>query len=172
MFQAGTCFKLETKPERNARACFDWRRWVIPENFVVLVQILVLWAQLLSLPSAWLTRTTGSSKPSLQTIIYSHYEHRPASYLVCCVLGTGVLNLHQHVGMQEVGGDHVRNKRRGLFLEDCSHDVVSYVPLPLELERQRGRRCISRSTRFHFVAVSLRRHIWKQQRNLRVFRDT
>lgn len=35
--------------------------------------------------------------------------------------------------MQEVGGDHVRDERRVLFLEDNRHDVVANVPLPLEL---------------------------------------
>lgn len=60
-------------------------------------------------------------------------------YLIHCVLRAGVLNLHQHVSMQEIGGDHVRNKWRGLFLEDCSHDVISYVPFPLELNKQRGK---------------------------------
>lgn len=70
-------------------------------------------------------------------LIYS-YKRRPGLYLVRCVLCTGVLNLHQHVSMQEVGGDHVWNKRCGLFLEDCSHDVIPYVPFPLELKKQRG----------------------------------
>lgn len=63
--------------------------------------------------------------------------HWSGSYLVCCVICTRVLNLHQHISMQEVGGDHVWNKRCGLFLEDCSHNVISYVPFPLKLRRQR-----------------------------------
>lgn len=70
-------------------------------------------------------------------VIYSD-EHRSGLYLVRCVLCTGVLNLHQHVSMKEVRGDHIWNKRRGLFLEDGSHNVISYVPFPLELKKQRG----------------------------------
>lgn len=61
-------------------------------------------------------------------------QRRPGLYLVCCVLRAGVLNLHQHVRVQEIGGDHVRNERRGVFLEDCGHNVISYVPFPLELK--------------------------------------
>lgn len=36
--------------------------------------------------------------------------------------------------MQEVGGDHVGDKRCGLFLEHHRHDVISYVAFPLELK--------------------------------------
>ena len=36
--------------------------------------------------------------------------------------------------MQEVGGDHVGDERRGLFLEHERHNVVSYVAFPLELK--------------------------------------
>ncbi len=36
--------------------------------------------------------------------------------------------------MQEVGGDHVWDKRRGLFLEHHRHDVISYVSFPLQLK--------------------------------------
>ena len=80
----------------------------------------------------------------LQTLFWSYYRAassphtNPGSYLVCCVLRAGVLNLHQHISVQEIWGDHVWNKRCGLFLEDCGHDVVSYVPFPLELKKQRG----------------------------------
>lgn len=56
-------------------------------------------------------------------------------YLVCCVLCTWVFNLHQHISVQKVGGNHVRDKRRGFFLEDCSHNVVSYVSFSLELRK-------------------------------------
>lgn len=53
--------------------------------------------------------------------------------LVCSVFSTRVLHLHQYIRMEEVGGDHVRHKGGGVFLEDRRHDVISYVPLPLEL---------------------------------------
>lgn len=59
---------------------------------------------------------------------------RPGLYLVRCVLCAWILSLHQHIRMQEVGGNHVWNKWCGLLLEDCSHNVISYVPFPLELE--------------------------------------
>ena len=38
--------------------------------------------------------------------------------------------------MKEVRRDHVRNKRRILFLEYNSDDVVAYVPLPLQLQSE------------------------------------
>lgn len=57
-------------------------------------------------------------------------------YLVRCVVRARVLCLHQDIRMQEVGGDHVWNKGCRVFLEDCSHDVISYVSFPLQLRRQ------------------------------------
>jgi len=45
----------------------------------------------------------------------------------------GAFHLHHDVGVQEVGGDHVWDKWRVLFLEDDCHDVIANVPLPLEL---------------------------------------
>lgn len=58
---------------------------------------------------------------------------------VCCHLvggavGAALLHLHQDEGVQEVGGDHVGDKRRGLFLEHQRHDVIPYVAFPLELK--------------------------------------
>lgn len=59
-------------------------------------------------------------------------------YLVCCVISTWVFHLHQDVRVQKIGGDYVWDKWRGFLLEDRSHDIVSYVPLPLKLSRQEG----------------------------------
>lgn len=55
-------------------------------------------------------------------------------YLVAGDVTDGVLHLHHHEGVEEVGGDHVRDEGRGLLLEHHRHDVVSYVTFPLELE--------------------------------------
>ena len=60
-------------------------------------------------------------------------------HLVHGVFRAWVLDLHQYVGMQEVGGDHVRDERSGIFLEDGRHNVISYVSFPLELWKQRRR---------------------------------
>lgn len=74
-------------------------------------------------------------------------------YLVCRVLRTWVLHLHQHIGMQEVGGDNVRNERCGLLLEDGSHDVVSYVPFPLELKETA--KCLCQIRHFTLTAKAV-----------------
>ena len=56
------------------------------------------------------------------------------THLVEGAVGAPALGLHHHVGMQEVGRNHVRHKRRVLVLEDHSHDVVANVSLPLQLK--------------------------------------
>jgi len=58
------------------------------------------------------------------------------AHLIGDIWGACVLHLDHHVGVQEVGGDHVRNEGRVLLLEHHRHDVISYVPLPLQLERK------------------------------------
>lgn len=55
------------------------------------------------------------------------------SYLVGGVVTAGFLHLHQDEGMEEVGGDHVGDKRCGLFLKHHGNNVVSYVAFPLQL---------------------------------------
>lgn len=55
------------------------------------------------------------------------------THLVEGAIGAPTLGLHHHVGVQEVGRNHVRHKRRVLVLEDHSHDVVANVSLPLQL---------------------------------------
>lgn len=55
------------------------------------------------------------------------------THLVEGPVGAPALGLHHHVGVQEVGRNHVRHKRRVLILEDHSHDVVANVSLPLQL---------------------------------------
>lgn len=59
---------------------------------------------------------------------------RALLYLVGGVVRARLLHLHQDEGVQEVGGDHVGDERRGLFLEHHRHDVISYVAFPLELK--------------------------------------
>ncbi|PWA20453.1 hypothetical protein CCH79_00003588, partial [Gambusia affinis] len=70
------------------------------------------------------------------------WERRPKRRNVfsCCnrhLTTQRVLNLHQNVGVQEVGGDHVWDKRCGLFLEDRGHNIISNVSFPLELWRRK-----------------------------------
>lgn len=53
--------------------------------------------------------------------------------LVGDVVRARVLHLHHHVGVQEVGLDHVGHKGSVLLLEHNGDDVVAYVSLPLQL---------------------------------------
>lgn len=53
--------------------------------------------------------------------------------LVGDVVRARVLHLHHHVGVQEVGLDHVGHKGSVLLLEHDGDDVVAYVSLPLQL---------------------------------------
>lgn len=59
-------------------------------------------------------------------------------YLVEGALSAPLLQLHHHEGVEEVGGDHVGDKRCVLVLEDDGHDVVADVTLPLQLWGQVG----------------------------------
>lgn len=54
-------------------------------------------------------------------------------YLVGCGVCIGVLHLHHNVGVQEIGGNHVWDERRVLFLKDNCHNVIANVSLPLQL---------------------------------------
>lgn len=56
--------------------------------------------------------------------------------LVGDIVRTCVLHLHHHIRVQEVGLDHIWYERRILLLENDGHDVVAYVPLPLQLESE------------------------------------
>lgn len=56
------------------------------------------------------------------------------TYLVGDVIRTGIIRLHHHVRMQEVGLNHVWNKRRVLLLKHDGYNVVAYVSLPLQLD--------------------------------------
>lgn len=53
--------------------------------------------------------------------------------LVCGVICSRVFHLNQNKGMEEIGSDHVRHKRCGLLLKNCSHNVIPNVTLPLDL---------------------------------------
>lgn len=55
------------------------------------------------------------------------------THLVEGAVGPPALSLHHHVGMQEVGCDHVGHKGCVLILEDHSDDVIPDVSLPLQL---------------------------------------
>lgn len=55
------------------------------------------------------------------------------THLVEGAVGPPTLGLHHHIGVQEVGRDHVRHKGRVLVLEDHGDDVIPDVPLPLQL---------------------------------------
>lgn len=55
------------------------------------------------------------------------------TYLVEGTIRAAPLCLHHHVGVQKVGCNHVRHKGCVLILEDHGDDVVSNMPLPLQL---------------------------------------
>lgn len=55
------------------------------------------------------------------------------THLVGDIVCAGVLHLHHHVGVQEVGLDHVRNERCVFLLEHDGDDVIAYVSFPLQL---------------------------------------
>ena len=61
-------------------------------------------------------------------------------YLVQHVVRAGVVHLHNHVGVQEVGGDHVGHEGCALVLEHHGDDVVPDVPLPLQLRSTASQR--------------------------------
>ncbi len=63
----------------------------------------------------------------------SQHIVRGISYLVKNIVRAGADHLDHNVGVEKVGGNHVRYKR-GVFLlkYDC-HNVVPYVPLSLQL---------------------------------------
>ena len=58
------------------------------------------------------------------------------THLVEGPVGAPTLGLHHHIGVQEVGRNHVRHKRCVLILEDHSHDVIANVSLPLQLNTE------------------------------------
>lgn len=53
--------------------------------------------------------------------------------LVSGVICSRVLHLHKDKSVEEIGRNHVRNERCGLLLKNCGHNVIPYVPLPLDL---------------------------------------
>lgn len=62
---------------------------------------------------------------------------RGAAYPVENIVRAGVDHLDHDVGVEEVGGDHVRHERSVLILENNGHDVVPYVPLSLQLQGEK-----------------------------------
>lgn len=60
-------------------------------------------------------------------------------YLVKSVPSGTMSELNYHIGMQEVRGNHVRDKRCAFILEDDGHNIIANVTLTLKLERSRGK---------------------------------
>lgn len=58
----------------------------------------------------------------------------PSAYPVGCTVCLRVFYLHHNVGMEEIGGNHVRNKRSVFLLKDDCHNVVANVSFPLQLK--------------------------------------
>lgn len=54
--------------------------------------------------------------------------------LVDHIFRARILHLHHHIRVQEVGLDHVRYKGGVFLLEHDGHNIVAYVPFPLQLE--------------------------------------
>lgn len=63
----------------------------------------------------------------------THVPSCEKTNLVGDVVRARVLHLHHHVGVQEVGLDHVGHKGSVRLLEHDGDDVVAYVSLPLQL---------------------------------------
>lgn len=55
--------------------------------------------------------------------------------LVENVVRARILHLHHHVCMQEVGLDHVWYKGGVFLLKHDGHNIVAYVPFPLQLKK-------------------------------------
>lgn len=75
----------------------------------------------------------GQAQPEHQQARAPPPPPQSCSHLVEGVAGARVLRLHHHIGVQEVGGNHVGDEGRVLVLEDDGHNVVADVPLPLQL---------------------------------------
>lgn len=71
---------------------------------------------------------------SFRVFVKHEKQLHPQLYLVGGVVRAGLLHLHQDEGVQEVGGDHVWDKRCCLLLKHERHDVISYVAFPLKLK--------------------------------------
>jgi len=54
-------------------------------------------------------------------------------YFVEDVVRTVIFHLNHYIGMQEVGSNHVWHEWSALLLKHYGHDVISYMPLPLQL---------------------------------------
>lgn len=60
-------------------------------------------------------------------------------HLIENVIRAGVDHLDHNVGVEKVGGDHVRYKGSIFFLEYDGHNIVPYVPLSLQLQHKSHR---------------------------------
>lgn len=60
-----------------------------------------------------------------------HSEGNTVSYPVENIVRAGVDHLDHNVGVEKVGGDHVRYEGSVFFLEHDGNDVIPYVPLSL-----------------------------------------
>lgn len=56
------------------------------------------------------------------------------NYLIEDVISAGVLHLNHYISVKEIRCNHIGYKWCIFFLEHNSHDVISYMPLPLELK--------------------------------------
>lgn len=64
----------------------------------------------------------------------SQFIVKEIGYPVENIVRAGVDHLDHNVGVEEVGGDHVRYEGSVFFLEYDGHNVVPYVPLSLQLQ--------------------------------------
>lgn len=64
----------------------------------------------------------------------SRHRVNEAQYLVENIVRARVEDLHHHVGMEKVRGNHVWYEGSVFFLEHNGHYVVAYVPLSLQLQ--------------------------------------
>lgn len=64
----------------------------------------------------------------------AHREGNTASYPVENIVRAGADHLDHNVGVEKVGGDHVRYEGSVFLLEYDGNDVIPYVPLSLQLQ--------------------------------------
>lgn len=63
-----------------------------------------------------------------------HITGRQIRHLVKDVVRARIHHLHHHISVQEIGCNHIWYKRCVFLLKDNSHNVISYMSFPLQLE--------------------------------------
>lgn len=83
-------------------------------------------------------------------------QSKESAHPVEDVGGARVDHLDHDVGVEKIGGNHVWHKGRVFFLEHDGHDVISYVPLPLQLRHTQQRRTSDGSIQANLLSAVFR----------------